>query len=249
VTVAARLAALDRDPLDLIAECEQTQENADAVLLRWERDALPPEERARRLLAEHLRLVNYWCQLDPGLTGVRRLSTTPPTWELIGPAGTARATSSQIAEWRYAKVKLWDATGQVPELIEQGTPPRPMKWARVWKALADAAEAVELGDLGTDSGQVREWLSGYRDDRHVVGALAEVDDGCRSVPYREDGHVHVFSTDLLQWLRTARSERINPKELRLLLHGAGVEHVKVNVRTADGSPSSTTVYRLPRDWW
>lgn len=252
MTTAERLAVLGRDPFALLAEVEETQTSAEDVLARWEDEALPADERARRLVAEHLRLVNLWCQLrEPGLIGVQRLSTTPPMWLLIGSDSTARATSAQLAEWRYAKVKLWDATGQVPELVEtalSGKPPVPIKWAKVLKALSHAAEAVDLGDLGTDTGQVREWINSYR----AVRAGVEDDrptDNAQRWPYRHGGHVHVFSTDLLHHLRTALGERINSKELRLLMHAAGAEHDKINLANIDGSPTSTTVYRLPRGWW
>lgn len=251
VSTAERLAALNRTSHELFAELDRTpQESSDAVLSRWEDEALTAEERAARLVAEHLRLVNVWCQLDPGLTGVRRLSTTPPMWLLIGKDSTARATSTQLAEWRYAKVKLWDATGQVPELVETAVPGKaavPIRWAKVWKALGNAAEAVDLGELGTERGQVREWLNSYFAGRPAPNTDKPTDATERH-PYTDGGRLHVFATELLTHLRSVLKERITSKELRLLMHAADVEHDKINLTNTDGGPTSSTIYRLPQGW-
>lgn len=240
MTAAARLAALGRDPLDLIAECDRTQETSEAVLDRWEFEALPLDEQQAHARARNLRSVNEWCHLrDPGIKAVRRLSTTPPLWELEGKLGTARVTSTQLAEWRYAKVKIADVTGQVPGVAG-------MKWSTVWSALLNAAEDVDMGEVGTERGQVREWLSSYLGRRAVADSAENATSGGERDPYRDGEDVCVFSTDLLTHLRTVHHERIDAKQLAVMMRSAGVHPEQKSVHRGDHK-TTTTVYRLGLD--
>lgn len=232
---AARLAALDRNVSDLLAECDRTQENSGAILDRWEFQALSPEAQQAAARARNLRAVNEWCHLpEPGITAVRRLATTPPLWELVGERGTARLTSTQVAEWRYAKVKIADATGRVPDLAGG-------KWSLVWSALLGAAEDVDMGEVGTERGQVREWLSSYLGMRSLEESVEEAIS--ERNPYRDGSDVCVFSTDLLTHLRTMHHERIDAKQLAVMMRSAGVHPEQKGVHRGERK-TSTTIYRL-----
>ena len=107
---------------------------------------------------------------------MHRLSTTPPVWELVGASGTVRATTTQLAEWRHGKVKLWDATGQVPELREL------TRWAKVCRSLDLASEDVDVdvGDLGTEARQAHEWLDSYLASHRHATVARHRRTGCRT---------------------------------------------------------------------
>lgn len=247
-----RLSRLGRT-FEQLADAMATQGlNAEWILKQWELDELPEEERRAVLRPENLRLLNHSLKLkEPGIEAVRRLSTDPPSWEIVGEEGTARATSSQLAEFRYAKVKIADATGQVPELLELGNPPKPIKWARMWRALQDAAERVDVGDLGTDRGVTLEALAGYHRDRPP---LPRGDGGgefdhfvlARRSSIEPDGSLTVYATDFLHWRRAARQDRITAKELAVEFHGIGAHPLTEHV-TLDGRRTTISAYRLPQE--
>lgn len=230
--IVERLAALKRDAAEVFEESQRTGELVEAVLERWEEEALPAEA--------HLELVNAWlCLKKPGLTAVRRLMTTPPYWELVGARGIARVTSSQLAEWRYAKVKISDATGQVAE--------RPKKWDPVWRAITNAAEDVDLGPLGTEAGQASEWIRAYLNWQSIQPSLATAA-GMRQPHRIDESTVAIFATDLLKYLRRDLHERLDPKQLAVMLRAAGVSSRQVTVPTDhdEGERRTTaTVYDVP----
>jgi hypothetical protein len=197
------------------------------VLTLWEEEALPPEV--------HLGRVNKLLRLkDPGLIAVHRLSTTPPLYQLVGAHGTSRLTTAQLAEGRYCRVKIADATRQVPGALPRGT------WPKIWDALMKAAIERNVGPLGTEAGQVAEWVGEYLNARGEP-AMKRTDSVYPRAPYWEGDVVCVFATDFLTFLRDALKERIDSKQLALVMDAADATHKTVGT----SSGSTTTVYRLP----
>lgn len=233
--LAQRLAVVGRSAEELMTRVADGSMSVEEVLSGWERGPSP---------AASLELANRWCQLSPpGVTAVRKLLTAPPTWVIEGATGAAHATTAQLAEFRYCKVKIIEATGQVPTPVERGR----VAWDKVLRALVAAAEDVEVGPEARD-GLGWSWVEAYVDAKGVSpDEASHVDALDGRLPYVSSGHLHVFSSDLLHWLRTARGDRIDDKRLAVILHAAGGECVKRSSGNgADKTTHSVWRWRWPR---
>ena len=244
---ALRVPPTAEEAYDEWWDCEDDDERRYAA----KRHGLSFEE-FRALAGKHaaarpkrLAEINRLCHLDPpGVTAVRRLvGTTPQRWEIEGPRRTVTATTRQLAEFRYCKVLIADAVGQVPDL---GPKDKRARWDDVWRAFVDTAEDVELDPEG---GQIVEWLQAYLETWPPLPQGEAREDFLTRRPFVEGGAVHVFTTGLRDWLRLSKGERVDRTDLLLLLREVGGEVVKpFMLRRPDGRRTSTTVVRLPDGW-
>lgn len=243
-TTVDRLAALGKTPADLTAElCDDSRPDngsKDEILRRWEREAETPEDARAR----HLSIVNDAVFFDtddpdfPGLLGVDRLSTSPPLFQLRGKYATARLTSNQLAEQRYCKVKIADATRQVPRTMKA------TEWRDVWRHLMAAADDLDVGALATEAGQVADWLSDYITPATTYPTRTAAVE--HRAPYVDGNDVCVFATSLHAFIRSDRigEKRLSAKELAVMMNGAGATAQQVTL-TVDGRRTTTNVYRVP----
>lgn len=228
-TISSRLAALGKTPDDLFAESAITGEANDTILERWEGTSTNP--------AIHLRFINDQCHIDPPITAVRRINTSPPLWELDGPLGTTRLTTNQLGEARYAKIKIAEITGRVPVLA------RGFKWDTVFQAFINAASNVEVADLGSDASLLAEWLGSYLEHAPIVASLDEA--APMRCPYANGDTVTVFSTSLRQHIEHVCRDKVTRQDLAVLMRTAGADHDTVFFK--DGGRTSARVFHLGPD--
>lgn len=236
-----RLDALNRTTDDLFAEAENTGDKPSVILTRWEDESTPIEARSLRFINEHCHLT---IDDDPkriGLTAVRRLNTTPVLWEIVGDLGTTVATTTQLAELRHMKGRIVDVTGRVPTLVKG------FKWDVIFQAFVNAATNVDVGDLGTDAGQLREWLNTYFDFATVYPDLDSLKkDGNGTYDAYADGpDVMVFATRLRAHIeRPPSGDKITNKELAVQMRALLGEPAKPHI-TRNGRDTTANAYRVP----
>lgn len=150
----------------------------------------------------------------------------------MDPSGSAARSSPSGAT---ARSRSATPQGQAPADLPRG------KGTTVWKALLNASVDVNVGDLGTENGQAAEWISAYLFHAAIETDRADATPDRR--PYWDGEDICIFATTLLAHLRDVRHERIDDKQLALMMRGAGARHERVNIRS-DGRGTTTTVYRL-----
>lgn len=112
--------------------------------------------------------------------------------------------------------------------------------------IARAAEPEDIGVEATDGGWTRSMLAEYLAARPPVDSLQEALGS--EYPWTDtDGHVVIFGRRLQRWLTLEYQERLTPVEFGKRLRGVGCEPYIQGVGNPDGTRSTRSCWRLPRD--
>ena len=167
-----------------------------------------------------------------------RFVADPPQFRLIMPEGSIDLGGAEtILEARKLRAKI---AGVSKILIERFKGDR---WDPIAQAILKASEDEDLGADSTADGIVGEWLSEYlRQNRPLEDRQQAI--GLRAPFMTSEGTVLLFLSSLQQWLAFYRSERLNRKQLGILLRSAGCSPKTVAYQTEAGASTSTYCWAI-----
>lgn len=136
---------------------------------------------------------------------------------------------------RKFKVRFADATGHYPHALNL------KKWEAIVHALYKSARVTE--DL-EDTRQARalDWIGAYCDKR----TSTDKDRACEALdPFVHREHLHIPLTELHQYLRRQRGERLDSADVKVYLEAAGFKRQTINYVRVDGKRSSRSYFVAP----
>jgi len=176
------------------------------------------------------------------ITAIRRYNAEPPQYELILPKGavTIGDIGRLIGQTEFRKVLAASANVVIP--IKKGP-----AWLSICQSMLDCVDEVEVGEEGTESGIVREWLRQYvyenRPSQDIPGAC----NVRRPFVDTKEGkeQTYIFLEGLREWL-LARQERFKQTELAVMLRRYGCTPLPYNIKFPGQERATTrSVYLLP----
>lgn len=145
----------------------------------------------------------------------------------VGPYANLRQT-------RRLDERIGPATGFVMNKIKEDE-----RWISALTALLRCADKREEGEDKT-----REWVKRYTDNRLVASRQEAAREG---EPFEDDGFIHVKAAPLARYVRSVMRERVGQADLAPLLRKAGFEQETVHYETKDGSRSTGSYWKIPRE--
>lgn len=176
--------------------------------------------------------------LNIELTHIIKYTSDPPTYRLESAKGSIMLpTVEHLICQMKLRTAIAAATGHLIEAY------KPAQWHTIAQTLLRICEVRDVGQDATDGGSVSSWVDVYLSKRKPLDDPQEAKDERR--PYKAHGAVYLFMSDFVQWLYLQYGERHSAKSLgpKFTVYGASVE--RIAVKTPDGKPSTTTVWRLP----
>jgi hypothetical protein len=123
---------------------------------------------------------------------------------------------------------------------------KPDRWDSIAQALLDVCTPEGIGDDATMEGTAKVWINGYLDEKPPVDFDPE--DSAEIIkshmPFRRDGRICIFGSDLRKWLRVSQMENVSTKEMGTVLRTFNATPDKINL-TEGGARTSKSIWVLP----
>lgn len=162
----------------------------------------------------------------------------PAVWRLVTPGGEITlGEAAEVLTAKKMKQKLYEVAGVVLPDIKQP------KWDKVALLIQKVVDDEALPSEATDAGQVRAWLADFLSHRQPVNRdeVEETDH-----PFYDGDEIVIFSNSFRQWLKQFEGERINNKELGVLLRLSGAQHAAEHL-IVQGKRTTRSVWRIPQN--
>ncbi|MCL4395829.1 MAG: hypothetical protein M1482_13680 [Chloroflexi bacterium] len=179
--------------------------------------------------------------VDRSLTRAVRYLSDPPCYQLDAGKSHLRLNGvDQLIQQSKFRLRIGDLCGHV--IRDRFSP---TDWQDIAQALLSACEDVEVGEESTDAGLVNSWLGAYFGFYTILDSL-DVEDDTRS-PFLHQGRVHVYIDHFRRFI-AKRGDRLDMRELSILLRRAGAKPVKLQGRAKSDwkGVRSVRVWQLPK---
>lgn len=155
-------------------------------------------------------------------TGLRRIKTSPITWELEVFGQKVCASSDVLRDFRRLSVHITEHIGKVVPLLKNDA------WESILSPLMESAELVDAPVIASPSGmlmdKLTEFLNGVLVSENVHECQNAILRGYGAVVTINGKRVAAFrGTAFTEWLKRRKMDSMKPGEMWLALDAAGVE--------------------------
>lgn len=151
-----------------------------------------------------------------------KYTTDPPNYRLETNCGSINLgeVENLIEQTRFRRKVAAAADKIIP-------PQSKIEWGITSQLLLDACEHMDAGDDATETGLMKTWFIQYLSEKRVSDQAEDAVMHRR--PFYKDGMVHIFSVDFASWLVLSFRERVQQKQLGVMLRNFGAEPKNVRV--------------------
>lgn len=173
------------------------------------------------------------------LTGIKKFTSDPPEYSLETERGniTLKGVDKLVSQTQFRYV-MAAACGIAIRNYKAD------EWRVLVQTLLNCCEEMDVGDSGSESGEMRMILFDYLQDSKIQNKEQAVK---RRTPFVMDNKIHVFGLSLQTWMRTKLMGGKGLKEIGRQLTQAGAKACRLHA-TINGMKTTIYVWALPDEY-
>jgi hypothetical protein len=173
------------------------------------------------------------------VTGIKKFNSDPPEYSLSTERGviTLKGVDKLVSQTQFRYVMAAACGVAIRNYKSE-------EWRLLVQTLLNCCEEVDVGDMGSEAGEMKMLVFDYLQDTKITDKEIAVK---RRTPFENKGRINIYALHLQTWMRTKLFTNKGLKEIGRQLTQMGAEANRVPA-TINGIKTTIYVWSLPEDF-